>query len=62
MVSAIENIDENMDEWAVVDELQKLSRVAIPAAVEDIKTAPVCHNLECDVDQMENTVADILKM
>ena len=62
VVSAIENIDENMDEWAVVDELQKLSKVAIPAAVEDIKTAPVRHNLECDVDQMENTVADILKM
>ena len=51
-----------MDEFAVVDALSSLSGVPVPQAVEEIRTAPVRHNLECDVDRMKDTVKGILKI
>lgn len=48
------------DEFAVVDRLNSISGVVIPAAVEEIRTASVRHDMECDVDKMEETVAGIL--
>lgn len=48
------------DEFAVVDRLNSISGVVIPAAVEEIRTASVRHDMECDVDQMKETVAGIL--
>ena len=43
------------------DALHEVSGVAIPQAIEEIRTAPVRHNTVADVDQMENTVRSILK-
>jgi threonine synthase len=34
--------------------------VDVPAAVEEIRHAPIRHNTECDVDKMEATVKAIL--
>lgn len=48
------------DEFVVIDELHKASGVDIPNAVEEIRNASVRHNTECDVEEMENTVAGIL--
>ena len=58
------NADETaaMDEFAVVDALSSLSGVPVPQAVEEIRTAPIRHNLECDVDRMKDTVKGILKI
>lgn len=51
---------EGKDEFQVVDALSRLSGAAVPAAVEEIRNAPVRHHLECDVDKMEETVKNIL--
>lgn len=58
------NADETaaMDEFAVVDALSSLSGLPVPQAVEEIRTAPILHNLECDVDRMKDTVKGILKI
>lgn len=48
------------DEFEVADALSSLSGVAVPAAVEEIRNAPIRHNTECDVDKMKATVKDIL--
>ncbi len=50
------------DEFAIVDDLSRLSGVAVPQAVEEIRTAPIRHNLECAVDGMEAMVKGILKI
>lgn len=50
------------DEFDIVDELSALSGTTIPAAVEEIRTAPIRHNLECDVDDMKKTVKAILNI
>ena len=46
----------------LVDELNKLSGVKVPQAIEDIRTAPVLHDTVCDKSEMEKTVRNILKL
>ena len=48
------------DGFEVVDALSSLCGVDVPAAVEEIRHAPIRHNTECDVDKMEATVKAIL--
>lgn len=48
------------DGFEVVDALNSLSGVDVPAAVEEIRHAPIRHNTECDVDKMEEAVKAIL--
>ena len=48
------------DEFALIDELSRASGVPVPKAVEEIRNAKVLHTKECDVEQMEDTVAGIL--
>lgn len=62
--SVMEAIDEkyaSMDDFALIDELSKISNTKVPQAIEDIRTAPVLHDRVCDVDAMQSTVEDILK-
>lgn len=60
VLEAVEGPQTTQDEFAVIDRLHEVSGVAIPQAVEDIRTAPIRHNLECDVPDMKKTVAGIL--
>lgn len=51
---------DGMDDFQLVDELEKVSGVAIPDAVSQIRTAPVLHNTTVDADQMPEIVKKIL--
>ena len=51
---------DSMTDFELVDELSKIANVAVPQAIEDIRTAPVIHNRVCDRTQMEETVRKIL--
>ncbi len=48
------------EEFAIIDDLCKASNVPVPNAVEEIRNAKVRHTRECDVADLENTVAEIL--
>lgn len=48
------------DEFAIIDDLCRASGVEIPNAVEEIRNAQIRHRRECDVMDMEKTVAEIL--
>lgn len=48
------------DEFEVVDALCALSGLEIPKAVEEIRGAPIRHNLECGRDEMKAAVKTIL--
>ncbi len=61
--SVMNSIDEAYDaktDFELVDELCKLSGVAIPKAIEDIRSAPVLHDTVCESEKMLDTVKDIL--
>lgn len=61
--SVMTSIDEKYDaleEFALIDELEKISGVVIPNAIEEIRDAKILHTRECDADKMEAAVKDIL--
>lgn len=53
---------DKMDDFELIDELNKLSGVDIPNAIEEIRTAPVRHTKVCEVSEMKQTVAQFLGM
>lgn len=56
VMTAIDSKYDAMEDFALIDELAKIANVAVPAAVEEIRTAPVLHDTQCSVDAMEATV------
>ena len=51
---------DSMTDFELVDELSRIGNVAVPQAIEEIRTAPVLHNRVCDKTEMEETVKNIL--
>ncbi len=49
------------DDFDKADRLYELSKVPIPKAVSEIRTAPIVHKTICEVDEMEKTVKGFLK-
>ena len=60
VMNAIDPAYDVKSDFELVDELNKLSNVAVPNAIEEIRTAPILHNRVCDGDKMKETVCDIL--
>ena len=61
--SVMEAIDPNyasIGDFELVDELSKIANVKVPQAIEDIRSAKILHDTECDVDKMEDTVKAFL--
>ncbi len=52
--------DGAMDDFALADALSLLSEVPVPAAVEEIRTAPVLHTKVCDKEEMKAVVKQFL--
>ncbi len=51
---------DSMTDFELVDELNALSGVKIPEAIEEIRTAPIRHDIVCDKSEMQMTVEKIL--
>ena len=60
VMSAIDPKYKGQDDFKLIEELQKVSGTEIPNAIKEIINAEIRHNTECDVDQMEQTVKNIL--
>lgn len=60
VMTAIDEKYDELEEFALIDELEKVSGVAIPNAIEEIRNAQIRHTKECDVDKMKETVKEIL--
>lgn len=62
VMKAIDADYDAMGDFELADELSALSGLAVPRAVEEIRTAPVIHRRECDIDQMKDTVRGFLNI
>ncbi len=62
VMRAIDNKYDAMGDFALVDELSKLSKTKVPKAIEDIRIAPVLHNTICDPNKMQAQVEIILEL
>lgn len=60
VMNAIDEAYDNQSDFALVDELNRLSGVAVPQAIEDIRSAAVLHDRVCETIDMEKTVRSIL--
>ena len=60
VMNVIDSKYDSMSDFELVDELSKLSNVAVPKAIEEIRTAPVLHDTVCEVDEMSASVKKIL--
>ena len=60
VMSAIDPKYKGQDDFKLIEEIQKVSGTELPNAIKEIMNAEIRHNTECDVDQMEQTVKNIL--
>ena len=62
VMNAIDAKYDTMGDFELVDELSRIANVAVPQAIEEIRTAPVVHDIQCDVDKMKDTVKEFLNI
>ncbi len=60
VMTAIDAAYDAQSDFELVDQLEKLSGVSIPAAIEEIRKAPILHTTVCEVEEMEQVVRDFL--
>lgn len=60
VMNAIDKKYDQMDDFELVDQLSKIANIAVPSAIDEIRTAPVLHNHVCTKDDMKNVVKEFL--
>lgn len=60
VMNAVDPNYDSMDDFTLVDELSKIANVAVPGAIEEIRTAPVLHDHVCEKDEMADVVCGFL--
>lgn len=60
VMKAIDRKYDSMEDFALVDELSKLSNTSVPKAIEEIRKAPVLHDTVCEKDEMKEVVKKFL--
>ena len=59
-MEAIDGKNHEEDMFELVETLSKIANVAVPNAVEELKTAPVLHNNICEKDGMKDIIKQFL--
>lgn len=60
VMEAISGKTKEKDEFAWIDAMEKESGVPVPPAIEEIRTAPIRHHLQCTPQEMKQMVSDLL--
>ena len=60
VMDAIDQKYDAMSDFELVDELSRIGNIAVPKAIEEIRTAPVVHDNVCDKSEMKETVKKFL--
>lgn len=60
VMNAIDSKYDAMSDFELVDELSRIGNVAVPNAIEEIRTAPVIHDHVCDKTEMKAVVKNFL--
>ncbi len=61
VMNSIDPAYDKKSDFELIDDLSRLSGTEVPQAIEDIRTAPVLHKTECEVDEMKNIISGFLK-
>ncbi|HKM33713.1 MAG TPA: threonine synthase [Lachnospiraceae bacterium] len=60
VMNAIDHKYNEMDDFELVDQLSKIANVVVPAAIDEIRTAPVLHDHVCTKEEMKTVVKEFL--
>ncbi len=60
VMKAIDGSIEGKDDFSLADELSELSGVKVPRAVEEVRSAPVLHDKQCEPGEMDKIVKEFL--
>ncbi len=60
VMAAIDTKYEESEDLELADMLSQISKVKMPKAIEEIRTAPVLHNHLCEKDEMKQAVLEFL--
>ena len=60
VMKAIDEKYSAMSDFELVDELSKIGNMAVPNAIEEIRTAPILHDTVCDKSEMKAVVESFL--
>lgn len=60
VMNAIDAKYDAMTDFELVDELSRIANVAVPQAIEDIRSAQIRHQTECEVEEMPQVVEQFL--
>ena len=61
-MNAIDTKYDSLSDFELVDELAKISKVKVPNAIEEIRTAKVLHDTTVEVNEMKDIVEKILSL
>lgn len=62
VMNAIDSKYDVMSDFELVDELSKISKTAVPNAIEEIRTAPILHNTVVEKEKMQEAVLKFLNI
>lgn len=62
VMRAINPAYEKESDFTLIEKLHKCSSTPVPQAIEEIKTAPVLHDIQCETDKMQQIVETILQL
>ena len=62
VMNAIDSSYDSKTDFELIDELEKLSGVKVPQAIEDIRSAAVLHDTVCETEDMCKEVKKILNI
>jgi len=62
VMNAIDPKYDSMSEFELIDELEKISKVKVPQAIEEIRHAEVLHDTICDKNEMKEAVKAFLQL
>lgn len=60
VMKAIDEKYDAMEDFALADELAGLAGLEVPRAIEEIRSAPVIHDRQCEIGQMKDVVREFL--
>ncbi len=60
VMNALNTSHDASEDFELIDELSRLAKVKVPAAIEEIRTASVRHHTECEAEQMPEDVKSFL--
>ncbi len=62
VMNAIDPSFDSKSDFELVDELSNLSKVKVPNAIEEIRSAKILHDTVCETEAMQSKVEDILRL